>query len=231
MFKVLWNKSYICCGCGERFSEENAYKTYRKVCICNECNNKLARVESEGCFPGIKKLEFVIAPFYYKEPYRDIFLKFKFNGDYAVGRILGMLMTEYFEASEELSEFDYITVVPLSKARMNERGYNQSQLLAEMIAKKLGIEIRNVLKRIKNKKPQSKLSGYKRMTNIKGVFEVTEDVKDKKILVFDDICTTGNTMEECAAVLKDRGALSVGGIACAYVFHDCSKNYEAYSVL
>lgn len=231
MFKFAWDKSYICCGCGERFKENEAYRFYKKTCICSRCSCELPKVEATGCFQGIKNLQFVISPFYYKDLYRNIFLKFKFSGDYAAGKILGMLSAEYFAAVEDLSEFDYISVIPISKERMNERGYNQSQILAEFIAEELNIEIRNVLKRTEHRTAQSNLSGYERIVNIRDVFAVTENVENKKILIFDDVFTTGNTMEECAKTLKENGASCIGGIACAYVFRDYSKNHEAYAVI
>lgn len=231
MFGVTWNKSFICCACGERKGEAESHKAYKKICICKECNESLPRVENFGTFPGLKKLDFVISPFYYKEPYRTIFLKYKFNGDYASGTILGHLTADYVEQLEDLSQFDYMSVIPLSRQRMNERGYNQSQIIAEVISERTGIEIRNVLKRDSHKTAQSKLSGYERMTNIKGIFSVTEDVMGKNILLFDDVCTTGSTMEECAAVLKQNGAVSVGAVAGAYVYRDYSRNRDAYIVV
>ena len=104
-----------------------------------------------------------------------------------------------------LKSYDIIEAVPMYKKRKNERGYNQSELIAKEIAKHIeGIQYKKILKKVKNNERQSLLSKTARIQNVKGVYEVQESkiIKDKKIILFDDIYTTGSTAEECAKVLK-----------------------------
>ena len=104
-----------------------------------------------------------------------------------------------------LKSYDIIEAVPMHKKKKNERGYNQNELIAKEIAKHIeGIQYKKILKKVKNNERQSLLSKTARIQNVKGVYEVQESkiIKDKKIILFDDIYTTGSTAEECAKVLK-----------------------------
>lgn len=211
----VWFRSYVCAMCGNRFGERDAYVTYKRSCICRNCEKKLVRVKGKSCFECRGYIGYIIAPFYYTEPYRELFLKFKFFGDTAAGHMLGVMTAEYFRQCGSFDMFDFMTVVPLSRERFNKRGYNQSQLLAEYVSEAVGLRIENVLIKPEDRPPQSLLSGYEKTLNVAGAFELTHDVCGKSILVFDDISTTGKTLGECALVLKKGGVERVGGAVCA----------------
>ncbi len=103
-----------------------------------------------------------------------------------------------------------IIAVPLSRKKQFKRGYNQSELIAKIIAKKSKIPYRkNILIKQKHNITQSNLNRKQRFENVKNVFKVTNDLKNKKILLIDDIYTTGATVNECARVLKKAGASEV----------------------
>jgi ComF family protein len=107
---------------------------------------------------------------------------------------------------------DYIIGVPVTKKRLGERGYNQTNLIAKELSKILGIEyISNMLVKIRDTEHQSKLTKTERKFNIKNCFEVADiyDVSNKKILLIDDIFTTGATVNECSRILKKAGAKKV----------------------
>lgn len=109
---------------------------------------------------------------------------------------------------EKLKKYDIILVVPISKQRKKERGYNQSSLIAREISKLTSIKIeKNVIQKTKNIIPQSKLDKNQRQENIKNAYRVhnVEKIKNKKILIFDDIYTTGSTVNECAKMLIQKG--------------------------
>lgn len=109
---------------------------------------------------------------------------------------------------ENLKKYDIIIIVPISKQRKKDRGYNQSELLAKEISKIIKIPIATkVLYKIKNTVPQSSLNKKEREKNVKGVYKVKNITKlyDKKILIIDDIYTTGNTLNECAKALIQQG--------------------------
>lgn len=104
-----------------------------------------------------------------------------------------------------LSQYEIITSVPISKKRKKERGYNQSELIAKEISKKLNIKYeKNVLYKVKNTVAQSKLNKRQREENARGVYEIRnkKEINKKKILLIDDIYTTGSTVNECSRVLQ-----------------------------
>ncbi|MDD3190693.1 MAG: ComF family protein [Candidatus Pacebacteria bacterium] len=109
--------------------------------------------------------------------------------------------------------------VPLHKRRYNWRGFNQSALIAQGVSDRLGIAVReDILMRVKNTKPQSKTSdGEERRKNIDNAFDCArpEEIKNKNVILLDDICTTSSTLNECAKELKKAGAKSVWGLVVA----------------
>lgn len=112
---------------------------------------------------------------------------------------------------------DHILIpIPLSKNKMRQRGFNQSEEIAKFLSKKLEIPLlKNCLLKTKGTFPQIELSKSEREENIKNAFYVkkAEELEGKKILLVDDVYTTGSTMEECAKVLKIAGAREVWGVA------------------
>ena len=105
---------------------------------------------------------------------------------------------------EKLKRYDTIIPVPISKKRMKERGYNQSTLIAKELSKKIKIDLEiNCIIKVKNVKEQSKLNKEQREKNIQNVYELKNKQKiiNKKILLIDDIYTTGSTVNECSKIL------------------------------
>lgn len=110
--------------------------------------------------------------------------------------------------------------VPLHKKRLNYRGFNQSDLLANGLRARFrgDAEINPLLVRSKNTSQQAKLSRQERLDNLKDAFQImgdTESLKDKICFLVDDVCTTGSTLEECARVLKQKGVKKVYGLVVA----------------
>ena len=136
--------------------------------------------------------------------------KFKFNNEKYIGKTFSKLLADrIFELD---LRFDIIVPVPISMNRYKERGYNQSQILAEEISKKFKIKcLKGAIIKIKNNKRQSNLNINERKNNVIGVYKVkkTKNLKDKTILLIDDVCTTGATVNECAKILKTAGVKSV----------------------
>jgi len=107
----------------------------------------------------------------------------------------------------KLSDYDIITPVPMHKAKLRERGYNQAGLLAERISKHFNISLRNDIISVKSvRTSQVKLDKARRKENLKNLFEVEENMQGKNIMLIDDIFTTGQTVRECAYALKQKGA-------------------------
>jgi ComF family protein len=107
--------------------------------------------------------------------------------------------------------FDVIVPVPLHPARERERGFNQATLLAELLSRQIGVPLRPALERIRFTKTQTAHDRAERMENLRDAFRLRKkaDVRQSRVLLIDDILTTGSTLSECARVLKEAGAVSV----------------------
>jgi competence protein ComFC len=104
---------------------------------------------------------------------------------------------------------DYsLAFVPVTKRKLIDRGFNQSEVLAEKLAKNLDLKIFSGLIKIKETEDQAKLDFEKRLNNLKDVFKV-KSVPPKKIILVDDVKTTGTTLKECAKVLKEAEAKEI----------------------
>ena len=143
--------------------------------------------------------------FKYEGIIRRMILNYKFNEkSYLYITFVNFLLKneKFFKI---LKSYDTIIPVPISSERKNERGYNQSELLAKELAKKLNIEcVKNCLIKNKNIIEQSKLTKVERQKNIQGVYILKNKEKliNKKLLLIDDIFTTGSTVNECCKILK-----------------------------
>jgi ComF family protein len=138
---------------------------------------------------------------------RDLILKFKDRD--CLKNTLGSLLHNAVVRHIMPEEFDVIVPVPLSKKKEFERGYNQSQLLAEVVGKNLSkpVVTKNLV-RVRDTRPQFLLSREERLTNLKDAFGVKNpsEFKSKNVVIVDDISTTCTTFEECARQLKKAGA-------------------------
>jgi competence protein ComFC len=107
--------------------------------------------------------------------------------------------------------FDVIVPVPLHPTRKRERGFNQASLLAELLSAQISIQSRPLLERIRYTTTQTALDRAERMENLHNAFRLRKNmnVRDLRVLLIDDVLTTGSTLSECARVLKDAGVISV----------------------
>lgn len=208
-------KKYICVFCDERKRIDTAYKTSGTIGICKDCYESLAKTAPAQPYFGTKDISYIMAPFEYIGSMRDVILAFKFNNCYSYAPLLAMIMNEYLDSYNIWDEFDYIIPVPLHKGRLNERGYNQSELIAKHVSGYLDIPMRtDILERIRATKRQSTLNKNDRVKNVQNAFECKCDISGKRILLLDDICTTRSTLQACASALaksnpKDIRALSL----------------------
>ena len=184
------NKNFLCLKCNEKLKKEF----------------KLKRQDLED------KIEFNFVEHYYAFKYKDlirkIILEIKFNKKVYLYNTLEKFLQNNQKYFEKLKKYDIIIVVPLSRKRLLMRGYNQSQLIGKTISGMLSIKIeKNVLYKIKNIAPQSSLNKTQRKNNVRGVYKAKniDRLYNKKILLIDDIYTTGSTLNECAKTLTDFG--------------------------
>ena len=180
------------------------------VRICPDCEGKLPY--TKDC--GRQKIEFValcVAPLYYEDTVRDSLLRYKFESCSGYAKAYAPLVADCIRQTV-LDRFDVLSWVPVSRKRLRERGYDQAELLAKAVAKELNLKAEPVLKKIRNTQPQSGTgSAEKRRANIAGAYRVwkPERVSGKRILLIDDIVTTGSTVRECAKTLGLAGADAV----------------------
>jgi ComF family protein len=133
--------------------------------------------------------------------------------------LASLIITHFNLIQKDFSPERYILIpVPLAKKKLKKRGYNQSEEIAKELSKNIGLPLfTDCLQKEKETPAQMELKKEERLKNIKGAFSVSnlEKIKNKKILLIDDIYTTGATMEECARILKHAGAREVWGVAVA----------------
>lgn len=151
----------------------------------------------------------------YKTSVRKAIHAFKYHGDFGITETLSHPLIEIVR--NENWQLDWITSVPLSPQRMRERGYNQSNLLARPIAYAIQRPFKpHLLERLRDTTSQVKLNRQERIQNMQHAFQIYDKgVKNKNILIVDDVTTTGATMINCAQVLLDAGADKVYGITLA----------------
>ncbi len=212
----------FCAGCGE----EGAY-------LCGLCASSLKQVPP-SCFVCKKitpvtentppvgetclgcrsktKIQAFFSPFVYYDEFKikKLIHSFKYKRAKTVGEVLSDLLAGYFmKYGIIFPENTVIIPTPLHKSRYRERGFNQSEIIGQHLSDRFSIKMeKNLLFKIQKTKSQMELAGEERKQNILGVFAVKNQdlIKNKTILLIDDVKTTGATLEEAACVLKKAGA-------------------------
>lgn len=226
----VFERGYICCGCDRNVKKSQAKYVYKSSCICEECFGKFESFSNDSYYDALGRVEFILPAFRYRGLYRQIFIPYKFQGCEAYGHLLAMAAADVLEGGVSAEEYSYIVPVPISRKRLRKRGYNQSAIMAKYISERLGIPIKNVLDRVIDADSQSMTSTHLKSENVKGVFAAKEKLYGERVILFDDIYTTGSTMRECAEVLLKNGAESVCGIACGYVLME-QRDKDAYIIV
>lgn len=151
------------------------------------------------------------AVWYYKDAVRRTLLRYKFYHCRSYAPFYGRILAVKLQ-SAKMDDFDILTWVPVSRLRRFTRGYDQSELLANAVAKELGVSAAACLVKTRHNRAQSSLrKAFQRRANVMGAYKVLcpEEIKDKRILLLDDIITTGATASECAKTLLAAGARQV----------------------
>lgn len=142
----------------------------------------------------------------YKDEVREKIIDYKFNNKSYLYRTFLQIILSTENVCNYIKKFDILIPVPIHKKRAKKRGYNQSELIAKGIAKNIkSIQLQtNIIEKVKNIKPQSTLSKDMRIENVKNAYRLKKcDIclKNKNILLIDDVFTTGSTVNECAKIL------------------------------
>jgi ComF family protein len=146
---------------------------------------------------------------------REAIHRLKYSNSQDLAAPLGEMMVSYWQDVHPPA--DVIVPVPLHARRLRERGYNQAALLARELGKGVGLPVlEDVLVRVRNTSPQVDLNGEERKENVRGAFRCPDDqLASKSVLLVDDVCTTGATLEACSLALKQRGVRAVWALTLA----------------
>lgn len=201
-----------CCGfCGELV---DSY-------LCEYCRNYLS--EKAKSRVDIYTDKFFSSHFWlfeYCDEIRERIIDYKFNDKSYLCRTFAQIILGNEKACEYIQSFDVLIPIPIHDRRNLIRGYNQCELIARFIAREINdIEMRtDIIRKKENIRAQSLLSKEERLENVKGVYEIcgaAHELEGKKVLLLDDVFTTGSTMNECARVLSFCNCERVGGITLA----------------
>ena len=191
--------------------------------ICKECAESLPVIKGKKCkYCGAEKsrcnckkhklsYEGRTAPFYYEDCIKKSVIRLKFSGRLVLGKTLAKDMATAVKEDFGDKKFDFICCVPFTNWQKINRKYNQSEVLAENLSKELKIPLCNIMVKLFETKSQHKMNTRERKGNVFGVYDVKNgiNVRGKTILLVDDVKTSGSTLDDCAAILKIRGASEV----------------------
>lgn len=208
-----------CPGCsavGELFCEKcrSAVRTY-PIATCPRCGRaEPSRGLCAACAAEPARIDGIFPATIYTHPMREAIQSYKYENVRDLAGPLAEWLVVAWHAHAITA--DVIVPVPLHARREAERGYNQAALLARELSRRVGVPTasRELIRTVRTR-PQVGLTRAERQMNIAGAFRCTEEVPGLRIVLVDDVCTTGATLESCAAALKDSGAASVVGLTVA----------------
>lgn len=191
--KIKRNLPPFCSSCGRHLERKSLNKSICPVCLRR-------RLYFDRAF----------SPCLYEGVAKELIHEFKYKGKEYLGKPLSKIMIEFIKEYElPVDYLDFIIPMPLHKTRLREREFNQSEILSRKIAGEFKKDVlAGALKRLRPTKTQTELPTDKRFENVRNSFSVPKenDLKNRNILIVDDVLTTGATSSEAARALKDAGA-------------------------
>lgn len=193
--------------------------------VCEKCKNEIFTIDGDICLKcGCKKADCtckgkagyymsVCAPYYYYGALKKAIGLLKFHNNKNMAETLAKDMAKTFQERYGELDFDICTFVPAHKKELKKRGYNQAQLIAKSLSKEIGVPFYEILEKNFETAPQHSLNQSMRSGNLLGAIGLKEntqtDITGKRILICDDVKTTGATLDECAKTLLINGAAEV----------------------
>ncbi|MDO4458491.1 MAG: phosphoribosyltransferase family protein [Clostridia bacterium] len=206
--ELLWPRRCLNCG-----------TAIREAWLCDECLELIRpRMSTLRVQKGFNEISCnVLALNAYGDGWKKSMEDYKFRSAYRLSEGFGYLAAITLREFADIETYDIITFVPMTRKKVRARGYNQAMKLAESVAKELSLPCEMLLDKVKDNRTQHTLSRKERQKNVIGVYgTINENIKDKKIILIDDIITTGATLRECCSVLLEAGALEVTCLCMAY---------------
>ena len=210
-----------CLACHQRLSSRQTY-------LCPDCESKIEVAHQVGCPKCGGKteagfcthcrdinysFEFARSALQYKTPLPDLIHSFKYKEMRSIGNFLADRMAKAAKDYPPFEEYTDVVAIPLHPVRKRERGYNQSEIIARRLARKLGKNYLDCISRARYTKSQTNLERKDRFKNLSNAFIVKKasQVKGKSLILVDDVFTTGSTMNEASRALYSAGAAKVAG--------------------
>ena len=195
--------------------------------LCTRCgygfpstNIQSARPLCGGCRRSLFLFDFARAYSPFEDPLKEIIHQFKYSSHPSLAKPLAHLLLSVYQSNPQELSADLIIPVPLHRSRERERGFNQAFELSRQFSRLTRIPLpTRLLVRTRPTKVQAGLSRRERRINLRGAFEVSRSrvLEDKTVLLIDDVFTTGATLNECAKILKEHGALRINVLTLARV--------------
>ena len=179
--------------------------------LCLNCRGALEELQLRGMPFYVQTIEKVYAPYRYEKEAKELIHCLKYTCVRDAAKVLG----ERMAACLDSDPFDGLVPVPLHPGRQRERGFNQAELLSREVSRHTGIPVMDVLMRVRETGQQARMGKEKRQSNLEGAFCVNGKVKGLRLLVVDDVCTTGATAKACARTLTLSGAREVSLLVAA----------------
>ncbi|MCI6278098.1 MAG: ComF family protein [Clostridium sp.] len=191
----------LCLNCGRPISYDF---------LCESCKKEILIPKEPYILEKDYYELYIYSGAYYSAAIKNMILAFKYKDNFQCGEFLGQLMIKCMERFN-LDEVDMITYVPMTKENKKKRGFNQSEFLSSILGEKFDLEIDELLEKKKGHQKQKTLSVDERWENAKNGYNFIEgkDVKDKNIILVDDVLTTGATVFYCSRELMKNGARKV----------------------
>jgi competence protein ComFC len=207
---------YLCPGCTEKL-------TPIAPPFCAKCSEPFAGAitsvfDCANCTHRRLYFDAAVSAYRSRGIVRHVLLNFKYGRQVHLRHLVGRWLLDAFKDERVRSrQFDLIVPVPLHPAKQRERGFNQAEVLARYVSEQRGLACRPVLERTHYTTTQTAFDRDQRMQNLRGAFRLrkSRDVRKLRVLLIDDVLTTGSTVSECARVLKKSGAASVYAVTAA----------------
>ena len=197
---------------------------YRETDLCHSCRENAP--EFTRAKRNFQLIAHWTAVWYYKSNVRKSIRKFKFYNGRSYARFYASAIAIKLKDEPFERDIDVLTWVPISRKRWFSRGYDQSELLAKALGKELGIKPIRTLKKIRDTEPQSGIREHaKRRANVFNAYQVVnaDRIRNKRVLLVDDVITTGATISECAKTIMVSGAECIYAVAIAATPNDKSR--------
>ena len=191
--------------------------------FCHSCSRSFeGAITGQFCCPNCEDRELafdcVVSVYQAKGVLRDLIHRFKYGRHFFLRQVLTEYLLEAMQDSRlQVVPIDCLVPVPLHPTRLRERGFNQAEALAEALSKRARVPVLRCIERRVYTNTQTRFDRVERMQNLRNAFALRKnsDVREKHLVLLDDVLTTGSTLHECAAVLRAAGAGSVRAMTVA----------------